>query len=62
MNTPLTEGEAIILEQLVKVAGGVGCMKEITALTETQHRALQDLKRKGCVMLTTKKFVVVRVR
>jgi hypothetical protein len=59
MKELLTPGEALILHQLLKLAGGVGCMKERSVLNEAQKVALNDLIRKGYVMLTSEKFVVV---
>jgi hypothetical protein len=61
MMPPLTDEEAIILEQLVTLSGGLGCMKERSALTRPQMAALKDLKHKGYVMLTEQKFLVVHV-
>ena len=61
MMPALTEGEALILEQLVTVSGGLGCMKERSGLNQPQLMALEDLKEKGYVMLTEQKFVVVHV-
>jgi len=56
---PLDDNERRILEELITVADGMGCMKERAALNAAQTIAVHDLSRKGYVTLTKKKFMVV---
>jgi hypothetical protein len=56
---PLTLKEKEIVDELVILAGGMGCMKERALLNDEQRVAIEDLGRKRYVALTKKKFIVI---
>jgi hypothetical protein len=57
---PLPSEENQILEELLRLAGGMPIKTEIAILNEHQKSMLRPLQRKGYVFLTKKHYSVVR--
>jgi hypothetical protein len=55
----LSEDEQRVHVELLALAGGMGCMKELTVLNDHQKEVMSHLNRKGYVTLTKRKFMVV---
>jgi hypothetical protein len=54
----LTPEQLEVLQDLIRLAS-IGCPKEISCLNEHQRMVIQDLKKKGCVTLFKKEFMVL---
>ena len=55
----LSPQEQKVHVELLQLAGGVACMKELNALNDEQREVLKFLREKGYVSLTKRKFMVV---
>ena len=59
MKKQLTDDEKLVVEELLKLAGGMGCPKDCDFLNEHQRGVIKNVSRKGYVTLTRKWFMVV---
>jgi hypothetical protein len=55
----LTDEEKQVHDQLLKLAGGMGCLTERTGLTQYQTEVMLRLSKKQYVTVTKRKFMVV---
>jgi hypothetical protein len=58
--SPLSSEENQILEELLRLAGGMPIKTEIAILNECQKSMLRPLQRKGYVFLMKKHYSVIR--
>jgi hypothetical protein len=59
VNPRLTSEQLTVLNELIQLAGGIGCMKEKAFMNAHQSDLLHSLKTNGYVATTGLKFVVV---
>jgi hypothetical protein len=56
---PLSTEEKQILTELLEISDGMGRMKEFSFLNSRQMGVIQNLKKKGYVMITKLSFMVI---
>jgi hypothetical protein len=59
VNAALTSEQLTVLNELIQLAGGIGCMKEKAFMNARQSDLLPSLKMSGYVATTGHKFVVI---
>lgn len=56
---PLSPEEKEVVEELLKLSGGMAFKKELSFLNSRQSALIQNLKAKGYVVLSKKHFTVL---
>ena len=59
MKEPLASEEQQIWKELVQLAGGMGCSKQLRYLNEQQERVIISLKSKGYVAMSKRTYIVI---